>query len=405
MEHGRDRITRLVWAAVLAWVALAPVPALSNSGIYNSFLGLEYLEADVANLELVDVDWVRIDGGERIARKGHRQIEVSPGRHHIEWCRTFGVSFLVDPSMSQAYVARENLTLEAGHTYLVAADRSHGQGYRAYLWIEDADSKDVVAGFKKPKRLLPGQANTSEYVPPFSLEHIYGRAGKGVYSKDEKIQRFFEAALAGNRSQAEALLNDGVDSDVRDRDGMTALLRAAIENHPKGAKLLLDLGADVNARFGGDDGPTPLILAAAYGHEDVVRLLLTSPEVDVNARSQGRSALVHATYAEESVTRELLLAHPDCDETVVETILQKDELVLALAEKVRAAGLPLFLNNSLLSKLATAYQADAQETYCEALGGFIEKVEAKKAEKIDREDANEWVSDANRIIDVACNNG
>jgi hypothetical protein len=38
--------------------------------------------------------------------------------------------------------------LVAGHTYIIQADRTTGYGYRMYLWIEDAETGEVVAGTK-----------------------------------------------------------------------------------------------------------------------------------------------------------------------------------------------------------------------------------------------------------------
>ena len=40
--------------------------------------------------------------------------------------------------------------MKAGHAYVLKADRAAGHGYRTYLWIEDTDSGEVIAGTKKP---------------------------------------------------------------------------------------------------------------------------------------------------------------------------------------------------------------------------------------------------------------
>ena len=67
-----------------------------------------------------------------------------------------------------------------------------------------------------------------------------------------------------------------------------------IENRPKcdeyslhsnngvAAKLLIDAGAKVNAKDPG--GNTPLSLAAALGHCNVVKALLDSPDTDINSQ-------------------------------------------------------------------------------------------------------------------------
>lgn len=53
-------------------------------------------------------------------------------------------------------------------------------------------------------------------------------------------------------------------------------------NNGVAAKLLIDAGAKVNARDPG--GNTPLSLAAALGHCNVVKALLDSPDTDINAQ-------------------------------------------------------------------------------------------------------------------------
>ena len=48
------------------------------------------------------------------------------------------------------------------------------------------------------------------------------------------------------------------------------------------AKLLLDAGADVNCRNAKDN--TPLMVAAALGHHNVLKLLIAQPNIDINAQ-------------------------------------------------------------------------------------------------------------------------
>ena len=55
------------------------------------------------------------------------------------------------------------------------------------------------------------------------------------------------------------------------------------------AKLLLDAGADVNCRNAKDN--TPLMVAAALGHHNVLRLLISQSNIDINAQVMNVCAL------------------------------------------------------------------------------------------------------------------
>lgn len=94
------------------------------------------------------------------------------------------------------------------------------------------------------------------------------------------------AARAGSVDAARALLDGGADPDAHDdRNGWTALFHAIHKRHPPVVRLLLERGANANARTGLQ---TPLIMAAADPDPIYVTLLLAH-RADPAARGAGGS--------------------------------------------------------------------------------------------------------------------
>jgi ankyrin repeat protein len=88
------------------------------------------------------------------------------------------------------------------------------------------------------------------------------------------------AARVGTLASVKALLVRGATVDSKDeKHGQTALMWAAAEGHAPVVQMLIEVGADFNARLA--SGMTPLLFAVREGHSDVVRVLLKAG-VDVN---------------------------------------------------------------------------------------------------------------------------
>jgi hypothetical protein len=80
------------------------------------------------------------------------------------------------------------------------------------------------------------------------------------------------AAVNGDEAVVKQLLEKGADLESKDDDGRTPLLRAARSGHEAGVKLLLQKGADLESKD--NDGLTPLLCAVRLGFEAVVKQLL-----------------------------------------------------------------------------------------------------------------------------------
>lgn len=93
---------------------------------------------------------------------------------------------------------------------------------------------------------------------------------------EQKMTMFHHAAFSGNIDVLKLLLSVGekqkINLDAEDVDGWTALHYASEKGHADVVALLLEEGANINAKDAMKK--TPLILAAAGGKEDVVKALL-----------------------------------------------------------------------------------------------------------------------------------
>jgi ankyrin repeat protein len=88
------------------------------------------------------------------------------------------------------------------------------------------------------------------------------------------ITRFIDACRAGDTEAVQRLLAaDPALVGARDPQGSTGLHAAAARGHLDAVRLLLQHGADPNARDTGDNA-SPLHFAAGAGHVDTVRVLL-----------------------------------------------------------------------------------------------------------------------------------
>ncbi|KAF9873253.1 hypothetical protein CkaCkLH20_09416 [Colletotrichum karsti] len=109
--------------------------------------------------------------------------------------------------------------------------------------------------------------------------------------------------------------SDRVETDRKDKDGMTPLAHAAKNGHDSVAKMLLETD-QVDPENADGTGRTPLAHASINGHDSVVKMLLETGRVHPdNADASGRTPLAHASInGHDSVVKMLLetgRVHPD----------------------------------------------------------------------------------------------
>lgn len=121
-------------------------------------------------------------------------------------------------------------------------------------------------------------------------------------------QALIVAAGRGDAAAVRTLIAGGASVDARDGQGRTALLAAT--HAPPGlgteaAKLLIDAGADVNAKDAIED--SPYLYAAAEGRDDILRMtLVAGADLDSTNRYGGTGLIPAAHHGHLEAVRILL---------------------------------------------------------------------------------------------------
>ncbi len=158
------------------------------------------------------------------------------------------------------------------------------------------------------------------------------KTGDSTRVKNLLAEKLIDAAANGDLAKVKSLLDKGADVNAAPRDGWTALMSAAsgrnwqmgtvipgdyeetalapadpssVGGRTEVAKLLIDKGADINAKD--KEGCTPLILATKDVFPDLAQALLERG-ADFNAAdNDGWTALMHAAWFDDVNVQMLLL--------------------------------------------------------------------------------------------------
>ena len=119
-----------------------------------------------------------------------------------------------------------------------------------------------------------------------------------------------DAVMDGNARALQAAIASGADVNVKDGDGVTALMHAASAGRVDLLEMLLAAKAEVNATTA--DGATALMAAAFSGYAEAVRILLDHQAEPNRKDQQGRTPLMAAALnGHADVVRALLAKGAD----------------------------------------------------------------------------------------------
>lgn len=220
-------------------------------------------------------------------------------------------------------ISVESNTMTNETPLMIAAEKGYGE--LVTLFLErgaDVHVKDIRS---KETPLMKAIENKHTEIGIMLLEN-----GASPNDKDKDgVPLFLKAITTRDKALIQKFLEKGVNVNVRDNSGNTALRILSdhlfvwnLEEIPAIAELLLSYGAEVNAQ--NNDGTTPLMEASFWGEEKMVQILLSHGADPFMRDTVGNTALHEATQSGNLDLFELLWSkgfdvddHNNNDETLL----------------------------------------------------------------------------------------
>jgi len=164
--------------------------------------------------------------------------------------------------------------------------------------VDESDGVVAEEKSKSPKtpfRISDEDFRVAAYEGKIGTVRDAIEAGSDVNAKDpeKSLTALHMAAYNGHSEIVKLLIEHGATIDCRDAEGKTPLIHACTDAFPETVEILLDAGADVNARES-TEGFTPLMMGAGLGQADVVRVLLQHDADKAMRDDDGDAATDHA---------------------------------------------------------------------------------------------------------------
>lgn len=152
--------------------------------------------------------------------------------------------------------------------------------------------------------LLPFGCKTDGETKKQKEVHESGSADR---YQQGSVLSFHEAALTGQAGDVLKYLEAGIDVNVRDSDGRTALMYASYNGHVEVMRNLLLKGADVNLQD--NYGRTALMMASSGPFPQAVRLLLDNyADPNIADKEEHFTALMYAAAEGQTEIVKILLS-------------------------------------------------------------------------------------------------
>ena len=151
----------------------------------------------------------------------------------------------------------------------------------------------------------------ANYRTPQAVESPFEWRGRAplhrvldAIAKVKTNKELLKAARVGDELKVIELLENGVDVNIRNKDGWTPLMMASGIDCTWIVRFMIEKGADIDATD--NNGWTALMWAAFFGKTKTARCLLDNG-ADVDLMDvKGRTALMLTTYYNRTKTAELL---------------------------------------------------------------------------------------------------
>ena len=202
------------------------------------------------------------------------------------WDARFAAAFLCEPRPTLANVLW--IVAKSGFTKEVAPLMNLSKATRECKDLQREMREVMNEGEETQLFYFCEHGMTSSVVRMLEMRSIDVEARQGGRVNGQTC--LMTAANNNHLAICRLLIDKGAQMEAKNSFGRTPLHCASYQGHDDIARLLCDHGADVEARING--GWRPVHLAAMYGHISVVKELIEERNAEINARDDsGRTAL------------------------------------------------------------------------------------------------------------------